>query len=108
MPIFLASSDSIFAEKYTRSFFKMIPKESMNIHQLHYYEEIENNSNNIYFLLGIKNSIRLNNEDAFKMAHCVICDKIHINNSHFYCQPCEYYLSPNVLDKYIKDGNKEE
>lgn len=110
MPIFLGGSDldPEWVEKYTRSSFKIIPEEKMSNIQKDYYEKLKNNQQNIFIrLINLNgNPFDLNKEDAFKFAHCQICDKIWVDNSWSYCRPCKYYLSFEDLNKY--NGGKNE
>ena len=43
------------------------------------------------------NGKELTREQTYKVLHCYICDKIHINNSYRYCSSCKYFVKELFL-----------
>ena len=88
-------NNSNFFEQYTRSEFKQ--KENLFSKLELYALKRLKNFDNEYYLERDLNGKELTREQTYKVLHCYICDKIHINNSYRYCSPCKYFVKELFL-----------
>ena len=88
-------NNSNFFEQYTRSEFKQKENLSSKL-ELYALKRLKNFDNESYFERDL-NGKELTREQTYKVLHCYICDKIHINNSYRYCSSCKYFVKELFL-----------
>ena len=88
-------NNSNFFEQYTRSEFKQ--KENLSSKLESYALKRLKNFDNESYLERDLNGKELTREQTYKVLHCYICDKIHINNSYRYCSSCKYFVKELFL-----------
>ena len=88
-------NNSNFFEQYTRSEFKQKENLSSKL-ELYALERLKNFDNESYLERHL-NGEELTREQTYKVLHCYICDKIHINNSYRYCSSCKYFIKELFL-----------
>ena len=111
--MFLGSADEEFNRRFTLDHFELEEKDKLNSYAQYVYDD--------YFPILDKSIDELTDKDLYQLSrswetgkykgkevaycllHCLFCQKLHIDMSFMYCEPCEYNYRKYIRRKEVSE-----